>query len=411
MTATRRRAAPNKRRLTSLYVAKVRPRAVPFQVWDEMQRGLALRVEPSGYRSYKVVYSLRGRARWYHIGAADAIGLADARRLAAKVILQVCEGRDPQALRRAERTAGTFQELADAYLIHAKRVNKAWAAMRSLVERFLLPRWGRLRAADIARSDVKALVAKIEAPAVANLTLAAASAIFTWAIREDFGGVAVNPCSEVARHTMHARERVLSDSEIPLFWAAFNDTGLIAGHALRLILLTGQRPGEVLHMRREHVVDGFWQMPGAPDPKVGWPGTKNGQTHRVWLPQQALVLLRELEEDEGQRTGFVFAGPRGKATINLGAAMRSISKALNVEPARPHDLRRTFSTRMMELGFGRDALNRVTNHREGGIASVYDRHGYAEENKRALETTAAHILRLATGGPAAGNVVTATFGR
>jgi hypothetical protein len=62
-------------------------------------------------------------------------------------------------------------------------------------------------------------------------------------------------------------------------------------------------------------------------------------------------------------------------------------------------LRRTFSTTVTGLGFGRDALNRITNHREGGIATVYDRHGYAEENKRLMETVAARIMALAEGRP------------
>jgi integrase len=74
--------------------------------------------------------------------------------------------------------------------------------------------------------------------------------------------------------------------------------------------------------------------------------------------------------------------------------MRSICTKLGVERATPHDLRRTFSTTVTGLGFGRDALNRVTNHREGGIASVYDRHGYAEENKRVMEAVAAKIMAL-----------------
>jgi hypothetical protein len=55
------------------------------------------------------------------------------------------------------------------------------------------------------------------------------------------------------------------------------------------------------------------------------------------------------------------------------------------------------------LGFGRDALNRITNHREGGISSVYDRHGYADENKRVMESVAAKIMALVEGR--AGNVI------
>ena len=58
-----------------------------------------------------------------------------------------------------------------------------------------------------------------------------------------------------------------------------------------MILLTGQRPGEVAHLRREHIIDGWWEMPGEPVPELDWPGTKNARSHRVWLsaPVQALL--------------------------------------------------------------------------------------------------------------------------
>jgi integrase len=79
--------------------------------------------------------------------------------------------------------------------------------------------------------------------------------------------------------------------------------------------------------------------------------------------------------------------------------MRAICVKLGAERATPHDLRRTFSTTVTSLGFGRDALNRVTNHREGGIATVYDRHGYADENKRIMEAVAARMITLVEGRP------------
>jgi integrase len=77
--------------------------------------------------------------------------------------------------------------------------------------------------------------------------------------------------------------------------------------------------------------------------------------------------------------------------------MRSVCTKLGAERATPHDLRRTFSTTVTGLGFGRDALNRVTNHKEGGIASVYDRFGYSDENKRVMEAVAARIMSLVEG--------------
>jgi integrase len=265
-----------------------------------------------------------------------------------------------------------------------------------------LPRWAKLDAKSISRSDVRVAVAKISSASIANQTLAAASAIFSWAVKQEI--LQANPVRGVERHALAARERVLSDAEVPKFWQAFDDAGLVRSSALKAILLTGQRPGEVAHMRREHVEDNWWTMPGKPDTKLGWPGTKNHMTHRIWLPEAVRIIIAELTDDA--TTGFVFATERGKPVTELDAALRDICSTLGVEPkVTPHDLRRTHGTTITKLGFGREAMNRIQNHKEGGIASVYDRHQYAEENKRVMETVAAHIMALAAGRAAADNVV------
>ena len=97
------------------------------------------------------------------------------------------------------------------------------------------------------------------------------------------------------------------------------------------------------------------------------------------------------------------------STDQMQRDMRNICTRLGVdEKVTPHDLRRTFCSKVTALGFGREAMNRVTNHKEGGIADVYDRHRYAEENKKIMETVARHIVTIVEHGGAA-NVV--AFGR
>ena len=352
----------------------------------------ALRIQPTGARSWYCVYSRHGRSRWYRIGDANAIGLADARTLVAERMLAVARGKDPAAERKAERVGGTFGELATKYVNeYAKKHNKSWQQANALVRHHVLPRWGKLQASIITRTDVKALMTHITAPVAANQTLAAVSAIFTWAIREEI--LSANPCKLVASNPTKDRTRVLSVSEVPLFWKEFDDAGLV-GAALKTLLLTGQRPGEVAHMRREHLVDGWWQMPGQVISELDWPGTKNGQDHHVWLPQAVQTLIGE------GRTGFVFANSRGGAVYGLDTAMRSICTKLGIDDrVRPHDLRRTHGSTITGLGFGRDAMNRIQNHIEGGISDVYDVHKYADENKHIMEAVAQRIMALVEGRP------------
>ena len=386
----------NKRRLSAQFVQKARPQARAFLVWDTDQKGLAVQVQPSGYRAFKVIYRHRHRSRWFHIGDAKAIGLADARTKAAELMLAVIrDGKDPAAEKRIYRQSTTFGAMASRYVEeYAKRKNKSWPQADQLVRRYLLPMWGELDASAISPSDVRAVLGRITAPITANQVLASASAIFSWAIRQEI--LTNNPTRGVEQNTTTSRERILSDSEIPVFWQAFGDAGM-AGKALRVLLLVGQRPGEVAHMRREHVVDGWWTLPGKPEAATEWPGTKNAQTHRVWLPQPVRDMIAELNTDD---SGFVF----GRVWA-LDKLMRRICERINISRATPHDLRRTHGTTVASLGFGRDAMNRIQNHREGGIASVYDRHQYADENKRIMESVASRLLDLALGTGAPTNII------
>jgi integrase len=380
-------------------------------IWDKKQANLAVAAYPSGTVSYKVVYSQNGRQRWLTLGKHNAIGLAAAREMTREIMYLVSKGEDPAAERKAKRSLETFEELAARYVEEYSKIkNRSWKQADALVLRHLIPTWGKVKAHTMTRDNVQAAIVKIKAPIVANQTLAAASAIFSWAIKKQVGAVKENPCRLIDRHESKSRERVLSDSEVPQFWAAFDQAGLIRSMALKVLLLTGQRPGEVCHMRAEHIEAGWWTMPGEPDPVLDWPGTKNGANHRVWLPAPALALIKELHDGELPEVGFVFAGPRHGAVAKLDEAMKSIWKTLAVDRATPHDLRRTHGTTIASLGFGRDAMNRVQNHREGGIADTYDLYKYAPENQKVMEAVASKIMALVKGG-ITDNVITATFPR
>jgi integrase len=196
-------------------------------------------------------------------------------------MLDVIEGEDPAVIRKAERNDGSFADLASQYVtLYSKKHNKSWKQAEKLVANYLLPKWGKLKASAITRADVRAVMIRIAAPITANQVLASASAIFTWATRQEI--LTVNPCKGIDRNPTSDRERVLSDAEVVLLWNRLDNQ-------LRLILLTGQRPDEVAAMVKDHIVDGWWQMPGKP--QGDWPGTKNSRDHRVFLSEPALALI------------------------------------------------------------------------------------------------------------------------
>jgi integrase len=361
----------NRTKLTDLFVSTRKGGERDELIWDARQPHLALSVRTTGKKAWKVVYRHHGRPRWLHLGDVRSIGLADARRLAARAALEIIEGKDPAAERKAERLTGSFADLAAQYVtLHARKHNKSWKQAERLVARNLLPRWGKLKATAITRTDVRAMMVRIDAPIVANQTLAAASAIFSWAIKQEI--VAVNPCHGVDRNPTTDRERVLSDAELALLWPRL-DAGL------RLLLLTGQRPGEVAAMQRDHIVGDWWQMPGKP--QGDWPGTKNGRDHRVALSEPVLALVD------------LHLGNRSSA-LKSSALLKKLVTELGIERATPHDLRRTCLTSITRLGFGRDAMDRIANHKLNSVTDVYDRHGYEAEDRRIMAAVARHVIGL-----------------
>jgi integrase len=120
----------------------------------------------------------------------------------------------------------------------------------------------------------------------------------------------------------------------------------------------------------------------------------------VWLPAPAQKIIADLSESNDVETGFVFAGKRGGAANMLDRAAREACALAGIdEKVTPHDLRRTHGSLITALGFGRDAMNRIQNHKEGGIADVYDRHHYAEENSASWKPSRTRSCRWSKAGP------------
>src|SRR4051812_50144417 len=86
--------APNKHRLNDRYIGDLLPKEKPFLIWDTIQRGLVVQVQPSGNRSFKVIYTRRGVSRWYYLADATAIKVEQARTLANAVMYEVAQGKE-----------------------------------------------------------------------------------------------------------------------------------------------------------------------------------------------------------------------------------------------------------------------------------------------------------------------------
>ena len=206
-----------------------------------------------------------GRVQRYTIGEYPDLSLAKARRKADELRGQVADGQNPVETRKRERetrASRSFGAVANRYLEeHSKRHNAPSYAKENKrnLKKHVLPRWQHRHIDSITRADVvdfvKGLIAAGK-PVLANRVQALISTIFTFAL--DAGVTDRNPCARLRkRGTEQSATRVLSDDEIRQLWARAILPPLTRGSglALRLILLTGCRPGEVAGLRRGELVD------------------------------------------------------------------------------------------------------------------------------------------------------------
>src|SRR5436190_14930202 len=191
---------------------------------DDKVAGLALRVSPTGAKSWTVLYRHRGRSRRLTLGSATVISLATARERAREVLREASHGGDPAAVKQHGRQAATMSDLADLYLEkHAKLKKRSWRADKNLLDNKILPRWRNRAIVDIARNDVLLLVeavAEAGAPIVANRVAALCSKLFNFALDRDL--VTANPAVRIPRPGQERqRDRVLSEDDLRALWRAF----------------------------------------------------------------------------------------------------------------------------------------------------------------------------------------------
>jgi integrase len=222
----------------------------------------------------------------------------------------------------------------------------------------------------------------------------------------------------------NSRERYLSADEIRLFWNNLDATDAMPEikRALRLILVTGQRPGEVMGLHRQEIEGRWWTLPKE--------RSKNREANRIYLTDMALELIGDAKEyifesprkrrGEKEETNEIASHPFDPLVAtksikrNLAVPITNdngrplftdegkpaVKNILGVAPFTPHDLRRTVSTHMAEIGIDEQTIDRIQNHvtnRKRGVTHVYVRYTYDKEKKAAMEAWERKLKSIVTG--------------
>ncbi len=376
--------------LSDLHIKKLAPKNERFEVSDG--KGLSLRVMPTGKKTWVFRYMIDGTARRMTLGTYPAIPLSEARGLHAKAMQEVERGIDPGSKQKeakaTRKAAPTVADLLDEFWDMELKHKASGKDQKRLMTKDTLPAWGARKAATITRRDAVLLVDTVRerAPITANRLQGVLVRMFNFAAER--GILEHSPLAGMRKKAEQARQRVLTDDEINLLWAALDldnmtmDIYRVSKLALKMILLTGQRPGEVCGMAWEEIdTEGFWNIPAE--------RRKGRVAQRVPLTAMALEIIEQARTYSGaSRYVFISShidnGPMTSHALSK-AILRHWSEIGFKEAFTPHDLRRTLRTRLAEIGIDDVVAERVLGHKLQGIMAVYNRHGYDTEKRQALE--------------------------
>jgi integrase len=373
---------------------------------DTTTPGLVLRITPTGGKKWVVSYrspverDLRGngKQRRYGIGTYPQLDLKSARDKARAVLRQIGNGEDPHTERRqnkAQRTAlprdpVTVADGIQLYIDeHIKIKNKprlkanggaVWERA-NLLQNHVVSGIGNMQIADVTRKDVLSLQRRIEAKAgsvTAERAVEGLRAAFNWLDdNELFEGIPSLRLKHKVSKMAASRDRILNDREIRTIWAGL-DNGLF-GSIVRILLLTGQRRSEVGDMLWSELdlEKQLWSLPGD--------RTKNGRPHLV--PLSSLVV--EILKKQPSLSPFVFTSTGTTPFSGYSRSKERLDRRLKILHWTLHDLRRTFVTRISEMGVAPQVVEAIVNHVTGqakvGVAGIYNRALYMDERRSALD--------------------------
>ena len=327
----------------------------------------------------------------------------------------MAHGKDPAADKAGERAAATVSELADRFLaehVAAKRKPGTTDLYRDLLARIVKPELGATKSDKLTRAAVTRLHSKLRAtPFQANRMLAVVGSMYAFGERVGIVPEGMNPARKIVRFAEHRRERFLTGEELERLGAAIREaetTGIpwrvrenapkakhlakeekrftkidrYAAAALRLLLFTGARVGEVLHLKWEHV-DLERGLLFLPDSKTG--------RKTLVLNAPAMAVLAELP----RVSAYVIAGDsagtdKEKPRADLKRPWAAIAGRANLEGVRIHDLRHTHASIGAGAGLGLPIIGKLLGHAQAATTARYA-HLDADSLRRASEAIGGRI--------------------
>jgi integrase len=399
--------------LTHRTIETLRPVGAPYRVPDQRCKGLAVRVAPSGVKTWDLAYRIRGtsKMRRLSLGRTTDVSLELARERANELTSAARGGRDligeEGEARDAAASRITVGSLIELYL-RRRVVGRLRTAksIESRLRRILAPILQRY-AADICRRDMRAILDSIADQGQgreAEKRRQVCTAMFRWALSQDI--VEADPTAGLTPYDRGApRDRVLTLEEVETLWKWLdtNALSLEAADILKLELLIGARCGEISGICAEEIDRNkwVWTLPAS--------RSKNGR-------QRVTPILGVAREILEQRLSSVEKGPvflldKGVVvtSAHIGHYLLTRRATLPIAVFTSHDLRRTFATLLAEMGIALDLVAAIVGHEAGAketrvLVRYYVRTDMLERKAHALRAWDERLRAIVAGAEAA-NVV------
>jgi integrase len=387
-----------KEMLTDTTLRNLKPKPEMYRVSD--RDGMYATVAPTGLITFRYDYRLNDRRETFKIGRYNrhTFTLAAAREELMRARSAVQKGESPAQAKRVEKRrkieVPLFCEFAEKWFLDADLADSTKAMRRSIYDKDLQPAFKSYRLTQIKADDLRAVCDKIKgrgAPATALHARDITKGIFEFAALK--GYKIENPADDIAPKsigTFKPRDRALSPLEIQILHRCMQHVQATADHklAVRLILMTMVRKGELVRATWDEIDFGrkVWTIPKE--------RMKARKPHNVYLSRQALEILTALKACAGSSSYILPSrnNPRHHiATCSLNRVTTAIfnrakGEKLPLGEFTVHDLRRTASTLLNEIGFNGDWVEKCLAHEQGRSSrGVYNKAQYAEQRKHMLQ--------------------------
>jgi integrase len=352
--------------------------------YDREIRGFGVRVTANGVVSFVLNYSMGGRERRYTMAQYPEKSATWARSEALRLRGRIRDGADPLEEKHKRDAAPTMAELAKDYLEEYARKNKRPGSIRNdemMLNKIIIPKLGAVRVPSVTQRDVEKLHASVKStPYHANRTLSLLSKMFCLA--QQWKVCTHNPARGVARFDEHSRENWLNREQLmALTDALANYSNQSAANALRLLILTGAREGEVLSASWEQfdMERGRWTKPSH--------HTKQRKEEHVPLNHAALNVLTEMKKTS--KSILLFPGRFGiSQRVTLRRPWIQVCRAAGLvteyhiqgkrkilvrhrPTVRIHDLRHTFASHLVSSGTSLHIVGKLLGHTEAETTQRY----------------------------------------